>query len=266
MKGKHETNRKINKKLRILLITFFSIIFISSIGYMILHFYTQWINKKDMEELSNWINVNNTTENIENGEEDKNNKILLQKLQELKKENSDLIGWLKLEDTNIDYPVVQTTDNDYYVRRSFKKKYSQLGTIFLDMDCSVTKPTANFLIYGHRSNGGQMFETLTKYKEESFYKDHKTFKFATLDEVSEYKIIAVFQSKIYYKNQNVFKFYFFKDAKDEDEFNNYIENIKKLSMYEIEDTATYGDQLITLTTCDYYVENGRFVVVAKKIN
>ena len=107
---------------------------------------------------------------------------------------------------------------------------------------------------------------ITNYTDENFYKEHKTFKFATLNEVSEYKVIAVFMSKIYYKHQNVFKFYFFKDAQNEQEFNNYINNIKKLSMYPIEDTATYGEQLITLTTCDYYTENGRFVVVAKKVN
>lgn len=72
--------------------------------------------------------------------------------------------------------------------------------------------------------------------------------------------------EVYYKNQDVFKYYFFKDAKNETEFDNYIKNIKKLSMYKIEDTATYGDQLITLFTCDYHVEDGRFAVVAKKIS
>ncbi len=71
--------------------------------------------------------------------------------------------------------------------------------------------------------------------------------------------------EVYYKNQDVFKYYFFKDAKNETGFDNYIKNIKKLSMYKIEDTATYGDQLITLSTCDYHVEDGRFAVVAKKI-
>ena len=136
----------------------------------------------------------------------------------------------------------------------------------MDKDCSIEKPTANFLIYGHRSEGEQMFETLTKYQQESFYKEHKTFEFSTLNEVSTYQIIAVFQSQVYYKDQDVFKYYFFKDAKNKTEFDNYIKNIKKLSMYNIEDTATYGDQLITLSTCDYHVEDGRFAVVAKRID
>lgn len=115
------------------------------------------------------------------------------------------------------------------------------------------------------ANGGQMFETLTKYKKKDFYEKHKTFEFNTLEGTATYQIIAVFQSQVYYKNQNIFKYYFFKDAKNEEEFNTYIQNIKKLSMYDIKETATYGDQLITLSTCDYHVEDGRFAVVAKKI-
>lgn len=114
-------------------------------------------------------------------------------------------------------------------------------------------------------NGGQMFETLTKYKDKNFYEEHKQFQFSTLEETATYQVIAVFQSQVFYKSQNVFKYYFFKDANNQEEFDNYINNIKKLSMYDIEETATYGDQLITLSTCDYYIEDGRFAVVAKKL-
>ena len=264
-KGKHIIKDKDKNKRNILLL-FFSVLLFFSLSYTIYHYYTIWKNDKDMKELANWVNDNNTIENTENQEIKNKNEGIIEKLNKLKKENNDLIGWLKIEDTNIDYPVVQTNNNNYYVNHNFKKDYSELGTIFLDMDCSITKPTSNFLIYGHRNKSDQMFETLTKYKKEDFYKKHKTFEFSTLEEVGEYKIISVFQSQIYYKNQDVFKFYFFKDAKNEEEFNYYIKNIKKLSMYEIEDTAVYGEQLITLTTCDYHVEDGRFVVVAKKIN
>ena len=268
MKKKEEQG---NKKRKIIIVTIFLIILLMSVGVVIYYSYKEWKTERDMQNLADWINEDVDVYSVDNNvpeetEEEKNNKALLQKLNELKTQNSDLIGWITIEDTNIDYPVVQTNNNDFYVRHDFSKNYNELGTIFLDMECSIDKPTANFLIYGHRTTTGQMFETLTNYKDENFYKEHKTFKFATLNEVSEYKVIAVFMSKIYYKHQNVFKFYFFKDAKNEKEFNNYINNIKQLSMYPIEDTATYGEQLITLTTCDYYTENGRFVVVAKKVN
>ena len=252
------------KSTKMVLITIFAIILIGSAGYLIYHFYQQWSQKEDTDNIASDIENAIETAKDENGEEAAE-KVMLEKLADLKKENNDIVGWIKIEDTNINYPVVQTDNNDYYINHNFKKKYNELGSIFLDKDCSIEKPTANFLIYGHRSEGKQMFETLTKYKKESFYKEHKTFEFSTLNEVGTYQVIAVFQSQVYYKNQDVFKYYFFKDAKNKTEFDNYINNIKKLSMYKIEDTATYGEQLITLSTCDYHVEDGRFAVVAKKV-
>lgn len=257
------SNNKVNNKnvKKVILIAFF-IIFIISSSYLIFHFATEWKNKKQMDNLA--TEMDNVKENVDESVQDPNKEVF-EKMAELKEKNSDLVGWIKIEDTNINYPVMQTTNNKYYVDRNFDREYTSMGSLFLDKDCSLTKPTANLLIYGHRNKSGQMFETLTKYKEKSFYESHKTFEFTTLDTIDTYQIIAVFQSQIFYKNQNVFKFYFFKDAKNEQEFNNYIQNIKRLSMYEIEDTAKYGEQLMTLTTCDYHVEDGRFVVVAKKI-
>lgn len=266
MSGKHFVKSKKSTKIRKAIVIVLFLIIILAGSYLVFFFYNDWKGKSYMDNLASSVNEafeEDKTSNIQN--EDKNSKVL-QKLSELKKENSDLVGWLKIEGTNINYPVVHIEgDNDYYINHDFKKEYSELGSIYLDKDCSISKPTDNFLIYGHRNVTGQMFETLTRYKEESFYKEHPTFQFATLDEVSEYEIIAVFQSQVYLKSQNVFKYYFFKDAKNEKEFEDYVKNIKKLSMYDIEETANYGDQLITLSTCDYQVEDGRFVVVAKQI-
>ena len=260
--AKHQNKKqKVNGKLIAIIVL--SIILIVSIAYLIYYVYMQWQNKKMMEDLANFVSTPNTEVSQNASEEEQRKQTLLANLQELKKQNSDLVGWLTVDGTEVNYPVVQTNNNDYYVNHNFEKQSNELGSIFLDKDCSIEKPTANFLIYGHRSNGGQMFETLTKYKEEDFYKEHPTFEFATLDEVSEYQIIAVFQSQVYLKNQDVFKYYFFKDAETEEEFNNYIENVKKLSLYNIAETAEYGDQLITLSTCDYHVTDGRFAIVAR---
>ena len=266
-KDKEKTHEGRKKKIngKLIAIIILSVILIASIAYLIYYVYTQWQNKKMMEDLANFVATPNTEVNQNASEEEQRKQTLLANLQELKQQNSDLVGWLTIEGTEVDYPVLQTDNNDYYVNHNFKKQSNELGSIFLDKDCSIEKPTANFLIYGHRSNGGQMFETLTKYKKEDFYKEHPTFEFATLEEVSKYQIIAVFQSQVYLKSQDVFKYYFFKDAENEEEFNNYIENVKKLSLYNIAETAQYGDQLITLSTCDYHVEDGRFAIVAKKV-
>lgn len=110
-----------------------------------------------------------------------------------------------------------------------------------------------------------MFEDLIKYSEESFYKEHPTIRFTTTAEDATYEIISIFYSRVYYKDEkDVFRYYYFVDAQNEEEFNNYVENCKKVSIYDIEKTATYGDQLLTLSTCEYSRENGRFAVVAKR--
>ena len=120
------------------------------------------------------------------------------------------------------------------------------------------------MIYGHYMINDEMFTDLTKYVEEDYYKQHPIIRFTTDKEDTEYDIIAVFRSKVYNKSDDVFKYYNFMNSESEKEYNNFIKNIKQASIYDIEETAEYGDELITLTTCSYYTEDGRFVVVGRK--
>lgn len=111
-----------------------------------------------------------------------------------------------------------------------------------------------------------MFEDLLKYTNEEFYKEHTKIRFTTTTEDAEYEIIAVFKSRVYYKyEKNVFRYYYFINAETEAEYNNYVSSAKQASIYNIDTTAEYGDQLLTLSTCEYSQEDGRFVVVARKI-
>ena len=110
-----------------------------------------------------------------------------------------------------------------------------------------------------------MFQELLKYEKESYYQEHPTIRFTTETEDAEYDIISVFLSKVYYKHEkDVFRYYYFIDAKTEEEYNNFIKNIKTASLYPIQETANYKDQLITLSTCSYHTKDGRFVVVGRK--
>lgn len=149
MKKKSRHSKEESSKKKIVIIGIFSVILLTSIIYLIYYFYGQWRSNSQMEELAEFMeNVSNE----ENGTEtDSKDNTMVQKLKELKKQNSDLVGWLKIEDTKINHPVVQTDNNDYYTNHNFKKQKDEFGSIFLDKDCSITKPTANFLIYGHRS-------------------------------------------------------------------------------------------------------------------
>ena len=202
------------------------------------------------------INKNEITE--------QKNKRMLQ-LTELKKQNEDIVGWIEIKGTDINYPVLQTTDNEFYMTHNYKKEYSKTGSLILDKDYNWELPSTNLLIYGHNNNNKTMFQELVNYKDESYYKKHPDIKFTTVNEDAEYEIIATFYSRVYYKNEeNVFRYYYFINANNQKEFDNYVNECKKASIYYIDKTAKYGDQLLTLSTCSYHTENGRFVVVARK--
>ena len=187
-------------------------------------------------------------------------------IQELQKENKEIIGWLEIEGTSINYPVCQTTDNDYYLTHNYKKEESSSGSLLLDKGFDLINGSSNYLIYGHRNKQGIMFEELIKYVKESFYNEHKIIKFTTTSEDKKYEILSVFYSRVYYKTeQNVFRYYYFVNAENEGEYNEFVNNAKKASIYNTGVTAKFGEQLLTLSTCEYSQEDGRFVIVAKEI-
>ena len=188
-------------------------------------------------------------------------------VQSLKTENPDIVGWLEIKGTNVSYPVLQGTDNEFYMTHNYKKEKSKNGSIFLSKDYDWNIPSTNLLIYGHNMQNGTMFEELLKYADYNFYVQHPIINFTTVDEDAEYEIISVFKSRVYYKSeQNVFRYYYFINAETEDEYNEFVSNAKNSSLYNIDANATYGDQLITLSTCSYHVKDGRFAVVGRKIS
>lgn len=265
---------KANKRNNLLIIKYiiiiiFSILILISFIFLITTKYIEYKEKKDYESLADYI-VNNENQGIfmdssqaKAKDKDKAEKIL--KLEELNNQYKDVVAWLEIPGTSINYPVVQAQDNVYYLDHTYKKTYSSRGSIFLDKDVSFEKPSDNFLIYGHRSKSGTMFEGLLEYENESFYQEHKIINFSTLQEDSEYEILAVFRSRVYNKSDtNVFRYYFFINAENESEYNNFVLNSKKASLYDTDVNASYGEQLLTLSTCAYHTEDGRFVIVAKK--
>lgn len=191
---------------------------------------------------------------------------MLPEFQELYRRNSDIVGWLKIDGTRIDYPVMQNPqDTDYYLSHDFDKKQNKNGLLFLDEHSHINDSNI-LLIHGHHIKSGLMFADLMKYKDESFFKEHTTFQFSTLYEKSEYEVVAVFLSEVYRKSDNVFKYYEIEQVETAAEFDSYVQNIKKRALYETSVTPQYGDKLVVLSTCDYSTENGRLVVVARKLS
>jgi len=256
-KGRHFSGKLTNKKVII-----FIIILIISISMIVIKLREENIFKKN-SDLYKELESDNTQVQKENNIKTER----MAKLEELQKENSDIVAWLQIEDSNINYPVLQGRDNSYYMTHNYKKQYSIDGSLFLDKDYDWSLPSSNLLIYGHNNRGSkEMFVDLLNYKNEDYYKTHKTIRFTTNEEDAEYEIISVFLSRVYYKSEtNVFRYYYFINAENEEEFNEYVKNSKKASLYDIEASAEYGDQLLTLSTCEFSQEDGRLAVVARKI-
>lgn len=203
---------------------------------------------------------------------------MLPEYQKLYERNKDIVGWLKIEDTVIDYPVMQTKENEgYYLDYDFYGNRNVNGSLILDADSDTgtgtarkeyrdgTRPTTNLIIHGHTMKSGQMFGNLQRYRDEVYGKKHHIIQFDSLYEHRTYELIAVFYSQVYYKNDQVFKYYNFFQADTKDEFQDWYRNIKKAALYDTQVTAEFGDEFITLSCCSYHVDDGRFVVVGKRI-
>lgn len=176
-------------------------------------------------------------------------------------QNNDFVGWLCIEGTNINYPVMQTVDEpNYYLKRGFDWAYSDYGVPYVQENCALGI-SDNIVIYGHNMSNGSMFADLCKYEDESFFRDHPIIRFDTLSGYGKYEIVAVFKTVAY--SQEGFKYYHFVNAGSEADFDAFLTQCRELELYDTGVTAEYGDQLITLSTCEYSRKNGRMVVVAK---
>ena len=178
--------------------------------------------------------------------------------------NPDFFGWLSIEDTVLNYPVMYQPEKEgYYLKHAFDGSSSLSGVPYIDEACFPG--CGNYLIHGHNMKNGTIFAALLSYKEESFCRAHPTISFNTLDGPGTYEIIGAFTSRVYTsEDEGVFRYYRYTDLTDPEVFAEYVSRVKKSSRYDTGVTAEYGDQLITLSTCGYHTQNGRFVVVARK--
>lgn len=180
--------------------------------------------------------------------------------------NIDMAAWLQIPGTVIDYPVMWTPrDENYYLKRGFDGKSNQNGCLILDTDSSLEPLTTNLIIHGHNMKSGAMFGTLSNYESEEYYQEHKNIVLYTENLRRNYEVIAVFRSQVFKKSDNVFKFYKFFQADSQEEFDEFYDNIMAMSIYDTGVTAQFGDHFLTLSTCSYHVDRGRFVVVAKEV-
>ncbi len=190
--------------------------------------------------------------------------VMLGKYAALYAENHDLAGWISIEGMKIDYPVMQCEDDEYYLHHDYYGEESRYGCLYVRGQADLEEGT-NFIIYGHNMKDGSMFGDLDYYLKEKFYQEHPNISFDTLYEERVYEIVAVFRSRVYNGDDDVFKYYQFYEADTQEEFEDFYENIKALSLYDTGVEAQFGDTFLTLSTCAYHVKDGRLAVVAKRI-
>lgn len=179
----------------------------------------------------------------------------------LYEQNNDFVGWIQIDGTNINYPVMQTPDNpDYYLKHSFENTWSDYGVPYLDEACVIGRSN-NLVIYGHHMSNGSMFCDLELYSDQAFCMDHPVIRFDTLSSFGEYEVIAVFR---YNTNQETFR-YDREVNMDETRFSWFMEQVHARELFSTGKDASFGDQMLTLSTCEYTYKNGRLVVVARKV-
>lgn len=274
MAREKKAKRPVDVMLDILLWVFI-LVFIGSAGYLGYYFYNikksesgfetlKMKLKGDVEVKTDFATPDEPLEPLEYV--DINGVKVQAKFADLYTQNNDFMGWLKIDDTGIDYPVMFTpNDEEYYIHRDYEGAYSSSGTLFIGKLSDPITPSDNVIIYGHNMKAGTMFYPLLKYEKNDFYEGHKYIEFDTIDDNCTYEVIAAFRTVINESDPSNFDYYNFANANSKEEFDEYVSKVKSKTPYDIPTTAEYGDKLITLSTCAYHADEGRYVVVAKRV-
>lgn len=172
------------------------------------------------------------------------------------RENADIIGWLYCENTPINYPVVQTKDNDYYLRRDLHGDYLKTGTLFADYRCPAVGTGQNHIIYGHNMKNASMFGTFVNYKDQEYYEAHPVLYYLTPD--NDYKI-ELFSGFTANADSDIYRTAF----GGTEEFEAFLRELIAKSTFTSEIAVTGEDHVVMLSTCSYEFNNARYVVFGK---
>ncbi len=267
-KSKHFRGNHMNKYLFRALVILCIIIFLAAALYAADYLYMSNKSKTEFENLASTVGVSSSHENnsSEAGDENRGPDERLLSYQKLHEENPDMVGWIKIDGTTIDYPVMQTKeDPEFYLRRDFSKEQSQAGTPFIDAACTVSPRSDNIIIYGHNMSDKTMFAPILSYEDPYFYRDHKKIEFNTIDEIGEYEIFAVLLTNVNIWDFDEPNYYGMVEAQNAKEFNQFVDMVREASLYETGIEPRYGEKLISLSTCEYSEEDGRMMILAREI-
>ncbi len=259
---KLKKNTKSKKTVYNILIAICLVVFLVSGGVLGYQFYTYYQAGQIRDELKGQIDVS-----VPESEREKLPLNIKDKFLKLYSMNPEFIGWVQIDGTDIDYPVMQTTDNDKYLKTDFYGKYHRLGTVFADYRAKISEDgnSDNIVVYGHSANNGEFFSPVRKYKSLDYYKEHPIIHFDTLYEEADYVILAAFMVDASDTTETAFAYHDVHDFNTQETYDAFFEEVEKRSYFQTEIPHTIDDRYLTLSTCDYEIKNGRLAVVARKL-
>lgn len=240
------------------------IVCLSIIGYKYYNYNKDDKLNSEIQDLQPVINEASDLDNNSSGENDgqdqskEGNYVNSANEEELKSINSDYKMWIQIENTNINYPVVQGSDNDYYLKHNFRKESNISGTVFVESANDIDNDK-NIILYGHNMRNGTMFNNITNYKEESFFNEDNKINIIMNNTLYEYEVFSVYVKNVSEVNLAI-------GFANEDEFINYAYNEADESLYKKDVDFSAEDNLITLVTCSYEFTDARTIVVARRCN
>ncbi|EFB76417.1 sortase, SrtB family [Subdoligranulum variabile DSM 15176] len=251
--GKHSRSNVIYNVLMFICLA----VFLVSGGILAKRYYDDRQTENEFANLQSMID----TDAAATGEESNSAKFAA-----LRDQNGDFIGWISIEGTNLDFPVMFAPDNkDFYLRHDFNKEYSVYGVPYLDEKTTLgaNDQSENLIVYGHNMKTGTIFGCLTGYKKADYYTEHPRIQFDTVYGDGTYEVFAAFAIDVV--NDTSFAYNQYVDL-DEAQYNEYVEEVISRSDVDTGIRPSYGEQLLTLSTCEYSSDNGRYVVVARRVD
>ncbi len=259
--AKHKSRSSAGRWLYTLAMVFCAVVFLVSGGILAHRFWQDHQTENEFQDLAAMIDT--TTAPAAEGEDAPADNSA--KFAALQARNPDFFGWISIEGTNLDFPVMYAPDNrDFYLRHDFDGQYSNYGVPYLDENCVVTgeDPSNNLVIYGHNMKTGTIFGCLTGYQEAGYYAKHPIIRFDTIQGDGAYEVFAAFAIDVVQDTGFAYNTYL---NLDEAAFNEFVQEVQRRSDVDSGITPVYGDQLLTLSTCEYSTANGRYVVCARRV-
>ncbi|HNX13651.1 MAG TPA: class B sortase [Oscillospiraceae bacterium] len=248
-------------KVQIVLIVIFMMVLMVCGGILFLDWYDGYKSEKEKEQLASQMQSAAQQITAPMGEND-----ILPAFRSFYQKNKDTAGWIKIDGTPIDYVVVQTDNNDDYLRSAYDGTYNRNGTIFLDYQSKFNPKGKNIVIYGHNMKTQAMFSTLGKYETVKYYQEHPVVEFNTLYEYSKYKIFAVVLMDASPDGSGSGdEFQLYSQFSSDDSFMKYIDKVRAHSLLDIDVSVKKSDKIISLVTCAYDIEDGRYAIFAREI-